>query len=66
MISMESMVRSLAEREDLLAEIRESDRRASPRGAPSAAEDEGLSLLLARMDLEEEGRSLELADLLHD
>lgn len=64
--SMESMVRSLAEREDLLAEIRELAGRASPREAEDVADADGLSLLLARMDLEEEGRSSQLADLSYE
>ncbi len=66
MDSMETMVRRLAEREDLLAELHELDRRASPRGAGNVADDEALGLVLARMDQEEEGRSSQLADLTYD
>ena len=66
MDSMESMVRRLAEREDLFGELPELDRRARPRGAENVADDEALSLVLARMDQEEEGRSSQLADLIYD
>ncbi len=66
MDTMKSMVRRLAEREDLLAEIHGLDRRESPRGVANFADDDSLSLLLARMDQEEEGRSFQLADLTYD
>ena len=67
MDSLDSLVRSLAEREDLLAEIHELDKRASPRGAGNVADDDGLNLLLARLDLEEEeGRSSQPSDLTYD